>query len=90
MANRRKLKKQINAISSELFAEGVAASLYVVDKNKESVDEVLKSILLVHDDIIRRISHKEPGISAKAYFDNCKKDFNKHVTEMVDHICSLS
>ncbi len=89
MTNRKYLKKTINYICSDLFAECVAASLYGNNPPKENVDALLTSILQIHSDFIRRISHVEPGMDPKVYFKHLTSEFNKHVDELVDQINNL-
>ena len=45
MPNRKDLKKSINSICSDVFAECVATSLYCGNTNKANVDSLLASIL---------------------------------------------
>ena len=90
MANKRDLKKTINYICSELFAECVAASLYHGQPNEDNVNALLSSILMIQNDYVRRISHPEPGMSNKAYFKDLIKNFNKQASEIVDQIAALS
>lgn len=87
--NKRDLKKSINYICSELFAECVAASLYNNNLEKENVDALLTSILNIHNNYICRISHPEPGMDAKAYYKDLIDNFNKEVGEIVDAICNI-
>lgn len=89
MTNKKDLKKTVNYICSDLFAECVAASLYGNNPPKENVEALLESILRIHSDYIRRISHVEPGMSAKLYFKHYVSDFNKQVDEVVDQIRNL-
>jgi predicted naringenin-chalcone synthase len=89
MANKRTLKKTINYICSDLFAECVAASLYSGKPDQEDVNALLASILSIHSDFIRRISHPEPGMKDKEYFQELMKDFNKQVSEIIDQIGNL-
>ncbi len=89
MANKRTLKKTINYICSDLFAECVAASLYSGKPDQEDVNALLASILSIHSDFIRRISHPEPGMKDKEYFQKLMKDFNKQVSEIIDQIGNL-
>ena len=89
MANRRTLKKTINYICSDLFAECVAASLYSGKPDQDDVNALLTSILSIHSDFIRRISHTEPGMKNKVYFQNFMKDFNKQVSEIINQINNL-
>lgn len=85
MANKRDLKRTINYITSELFAETVAASLYNSKPSQEDVDGILSSVVMINNDFISRVSHPEPGI----YYQNLIKDFNKQVSEVVNQIANL-
>lgn len=89
MANKRDLKRTINYITSELFAETVAASLYNGKPSQEDVDGILSSVVMINNDFISRVSHPEPGIKAGIYYQNLIKDFNKQVSEVVDQIANL-
>ena len=62
MANKRDLKRTINYITSELFAECVAASLYNGDAKQADVDGILSAIVMLNTDFIKRVSHPEPGV----------------------------
>ncbi len=88
--NRKDLKKSINSICSDVFAECVATSLYCGNTNEANVDSLLASILDVRNDFISRISHPEPGMSKKAYYDRLAQDFTEHISEIIDHIGNLS
>lgn len=90
MANKRELKRTINYITSELFAETVAASLYNGKPTQEDVDGVLSAIVMVHNDFISRVSHPEPGVKQGAYFKKLTVDFNKQVSEIIDQITNLA
>ena len=89
MTNRKDLKRAINYICSDLFAECVAASLYSGKPDQENVDALLSSILRIHSHYIRRISHVEPGMPAKKYFQDLTDGFNKQVGEIIDQIGNL-
>lgn len=89
MANRRKLKQDINIVCGELFAECIAASLYASKADDTNVNNILTSILMFHDDFIRRVSHCEPGIAAKTYFNKLKDDFTKQASEVIDQVNAL-
>ena len=66
MASKRDLKRRINYICSDLFAECVAASLYGTSEYKETAEATLTSLLFMHRNYVRRISHPEPGMTKKA------------------------
>ena len=90
MTNKRTLKKSINFICRELFAECLAISLYNGEKAKENAEAILSSILFIHNDYVNRISHPEPGMKQKAYFKNLIESFNKHTDEIIDQIANIS
>ena len=90
MANKRDLKRTVNEISQELLAECVAASLYNGKPAKGDVDALLSSIILMRNDFVSRISHPEPGMKAREYFDNLAHQFSKQVCEISDQIHNLS
>ena len=86
MANKRLLKHAINGISEELFAECIAASLYGNGGHKENSDALLFTILKMQREYVSRISHPEPGITAKAYFKDLREKFTEQVSEVIDQI----
>ena len=89
MANKRDLKRTINYITSELFAETVAASLYNGKPSQEDVDGILSSIVMVNNDFIKRVSHPEPGMKQGTYYQNLIHAFNKQVSEIIDQISNM-
>ncbi|MCH3993666.1 MAG: hypothetical protein LKG14_00795 [Prevotella sp.] len=90
MKNKRLLKRKINYICSDLFAECIAADLYGGRKTeKEDVEALLTSILTLHSNFISRISHPEPGMKPKKYFQDLTEDFNKQSSEIIDQISNL-
>lgn len=90
MSNKRDLKRTINYICSDLFAECVAASLYSAKPDKEDVKALLTSIITIHSDCTKRISHPEPGMKKSAYYQDLIKNFNKQVSELVDQISAMN
>ena len=90
MSNKRKLKRTINYICSDLFAEALATSLYGDINNKESIEQVLSSILIIHNNYISRVSHVEPGMPPTKYFSDLITSFNKEVIETIDQINNIS
>lgn len=87
MAKRRALKKTINNICGELFAEVIAAVLYR-NADRETANEITGAILKLQGDVISRISHTEPG-NVKGFYKKLRDDFNTHAAEIIDQICSL-
>lgn len=84
MANKRTLKRNINLICEEIFAECVAASLY--GHNRSSAEALIYSIIKMQDDFICRISHPEPGMPAKVFFKDLREKFAAQASEIVDQI----
>lgn len=90
MANKRDLKRTINYITSELFAECVAASLYNGKPDQNEVDGILSAIVMTNTDFIKRVSHPEPGLKQSAYYKQLIIDFNKQTGELIDQISNLA
>ena len=89
MAKRRTLKKNINYICSELFAECVALTHYKVDIKQEDVDNVMTRILLMHDEFVSRISHTEPG-NVKGFYKKLNEDLNKEIKVVADELAKAT
>ena len=90
MSNKRDLKRTINYICGDLFTEGIAASLYGENRDTENIEAILTSILVMHNNYIRRVSHFQPGMPAKVYFKDLKEKFSKEVNEIIDQINNLA
>ena len=88
MASRKNLKKNVNYIASELFAECLVNSLYVPGTDKTKADELMSVILNVQDEFISRISHTQPG-NVKGYYKKFHEDFNAKVDEIIEAMNNL-
>ena len=86
MANKRTLKRSINLICGELLAEAVAASLYDNDNHLADDDTLLFSIMHMQRNYICRVSHPEPGMSARTYYRDLREKFTAEVSETLDQI----
>lgn len=89
MANKRNLKRNINYVCSELFSEAIAASMYSSKTSDEDVKALLASILVIHNDYVRRVSHLEPGLTPKVFYKNLVDSFNKQASEIIDQVANL-
>ena len=89
MANRKELKKTINYICSELFAECVALVHYNLGIKQEDIDNIMSRILYMNDEFISRISHTEPG-NVKKFYKKLKEDFNAQTDDIINSISQLS
>ena len=84
---RREIKKDINSLCGDLFAECVALLHY---KNKPDIKDVENVIILkLQDDMISRLSHVEPG-SKKLFFKKFREDLLTRTEEIVEHIKALA
>ncbi len=90
MPNKRELKKIINSLCSDAFAECVAMSLYHGKAHSANVDALLESIQSTRADFISRISHPEPGMRKKDYYDHLANAFTEQLSEIIDQISNLS
>ena len=88
MASRKVLKKNVNYITGELFAECLMNRMYVPGTEKKKEDELMAEILKMQDEFISRISHTEPG-NVKGYYKKFRSDFNAKVDEIIEAIGNL-
>lgn len=88
MAKRRTLKKHVNYVIGELFAECTVVARFVPGVDATKADEVMVHILNVQDDFVSRISHTEPG-NVKGFYKAFRADFKAQVEALIDEIGSL-
>ena len=86
MAKRKVLKKRINYIVGELFAECLIHGKNCADQAK--VNDVLADILNTQNEFISRISHTQPG-NVKGFYKKLIQDFNAKANELIDAISKL-
>lgn len=89
MAKRKELKKYVNDVAGNLFADCLATKLYVKSVNPILADEILDNILKFREEFVCRISHTEPG-NVKGFYRKFKEDFNANAKEIVDAIDRLA
>ena len=89
MASRRQLKKNVNYIAGELFAECLVSSLLIPGTDKDKADKVMADILRMQEEFISRISHTEPG-NVKGFYKKFRVDFNAKIDEIIDAIDKLN
>lgn len=85
---RRLLKKQVNYIAGELFAECVVLTQVVPGIDEKKVDDLMTRILYMQDDFISRISHTQPG-NVKGFYKAFKANFQAQVDAIIDEIGNL-
>ena len=85
MANRRLLKKNINYITGELFADCLAHKCFVSGNDPQQCDAILTRILQLQDEYISRISHTEPG-NTREFYKKLQNDFNSQVQDILQQL----
>jgi hypothetical protein len=86
MANKRTLKKNIHVIADSLFANCIAVSLYGNDHHPDNTDALLRAVVKLEDNYIRRVSHPEPKMKACEYFKDLIEKFNADASDLIDQI----
>lgn len=89
MASRKNLKKVITFVVDELATEAFLVSYDAKGDTAAWVD-LFNRIFALNNDYIARVSHVEPGMPAKKYFDALCDSFNKDAKEIVAEIEKLS
>jgi len=89
MTNKRVLKKSITHICEAMFTECVATTISAQEANQENIEALLFSIVKMQDDYLSRISHPEPGMSAKKYFKVLREKFAAQASEIIDQINNI-
>lgn len=84
MANRKRLKKSINIISSELFADCVALSM-CNQANKEELNKLMAEILELRAEYVARISHTEKG-QERLFYKKLREEFTSKVNDLSERI----
>ena len=89
MASRKALKKNVNYIAGELFAECLMneSSMYP-EQTRRKLMKLMGEILKMQDEFISRISHTEPG-NVKGYYKKFRSDFNAKVDSIIEAIGKL-
>ncbi len=89
MASRRNLKKVITFVVDELATEAFLMSYDAKDETAAWV-ELFNKIFALNNEYVARVSHVEPGVSAKKYFDTLCDSFNKEAKALLEEISNLS
>lgn len=85
---RRELKKEINLLCGDLFAECVAL-IYFKDKpDTKDIENIMLTIIKLQDDMVSRLSHVEPG-STKLFFKKFHEEFAIRTEEIISQINAL-
>lgn len=85
MASRKNLKKVIGYISSELLSQAIYVAVNS-DREPAEWNQLFENIIRLNNDYVARVSHKQPGMSAKKYFDTLCTSFNEDAKAIVAEI----
>lgn len=86
---RREIKKNINALCGDLFAECVALLHYKEKPDVNDVENVMLTIMQLQDDMISRLSHVEPG-NTKLFFKKLHEDLLARTEDIIEQIKALA
>ena len=89
MASRKNLKKVIAFIVDDLATEAFFAS-YDAQGDTEAWVSVFNRIFGLNKEYVARVSHVEPGMPAKKYFNVLCDSFNADAKEIHQEIIALS
>lgn len=84
---RRDLKKSINYLAGELFAECIALTEYG-NVDEHNVSAVMENILMMQADMISRISHVEPGCT-RLFFRKLREELADRTEQIIEDIKGL-
>lgn len=89
MASRKNYKKVITYIADQLATQAFFASY---DSKADAAEwiEVFNSIFALNKEYIARVSHVEPGLPARKYFDTVSMSFNEDAKAILDKINALA
>ena len=89
MASRRNLKKVITFVVDELATEAFLMS-YDVKGDTEAWVNLFNKIFSLNNDYIARVSHVEPGMPARKYFNALCDSFNADAKVILDEVAQLA
>lgn len=84
MASRKQLKKSINLVCGELFADCVALSL-CQQADKEALQALMAEGLALQSEYVSRISHTEKG-QEKLFYKKLREEFTAKSNELSEKI----
>ncbi len=92
MANKRILKKEINAVTDALIGEYFLMSEFVPGVSLESANDILGKILAVREEFICRVGANggKDAKYVKAYYKNLKNDFSAKIDEIIGDFEALT
>lgn len=86
MAKRSVLKKNISNVCELIMAECLAISLYGNEQESENAVNAAYAMVRIERDYRSRVSHAEPGMEPKKYFNKLISDFNKDIQSITEQL----
>lgn len=86
MASRKDLKKAVKYLSGEVLTACLQAKL--AGKDADKVNEVVRKVLVNHNELISRISHTEPG-NVKGFYKKLEEDLLGQITALSEELQAL-
>lgn len=85
MANKRNLKKEINAITAALIGEYLLTSEFIPGVDIEKANLVLGKVMDLRQEFVARVGANggKDSKQVKAYYKQLKNDFNVKVDEII-------
>lgn len=75
-------------MSTDLLIELLGAEQSGTGVQKQDVENIAQSILLMRNDFVNRLSHIDKR-QVKAFFKQMEEDLNTSTNEIIDQICHL-
>lgn len=88
MASRKQLKKNINHIFNAVADSCIIGNSISKGEQKETYQHLFVEMLNLHQDIVCRISHTEPG-NVKGFYKKLHRDFNEGVGDICRQLDAL-
>lgn len=93
MANKRKLKKEINFLAEELITNCFLSSAFINGSNDEKIDELIGRVLDMQGEFLSRVNNpngtQNPKL-VKNYYKALVADFDKCVGEILIELDNLN
>lgn len=88
MASRKQLKKSINYIFNAVADACIVGNSTSEGEDKATYQRLFVEMLDLHQDIVCRISHTEPG-NVKGFYKKLRIDFNDGVRDVCGQLDAL-
>jgi poly-D-alanine transfer protein DltD len=90
MAKRRYLKREIDSVAGELFAEVLMVESLTPGVDSDKVNALLDRILEMQEKFISKVNGRDNKDSAKQYFKQLHTELQTEVDSIADEIGKLS